>query len=68
MAGCTPLDASWERVDTLQAPEGEGWELVEEADELVVLDLADAAQAAKMDVSLQPGTEVVVTVRATHSR
>lgn len=67
MAGCAPLDASWERVETLQAPEGEGWELVEESDELVVLDLADAAHAAKMDVNLQPGTEVVMTVRAARS-
>ncbi|WFC96683.1 hypothetical protein MBRA1_003346 [Malassezia brasiliensis] len=61
MAGGTPLDASWERVETLDAPEGEGWELVEESDELVVLDLADAAHAAKMDVNMQPGTEIVVT-------
>lgn len=59
------LDASWTRVDAWKDPEpvaGAKWELVEESDELVILDIGEAEHAAKTEVNIAPGTDVSLTV------
>ncbi|WFD41185.1 uncharacterized protein MJAP1_004180 [Malassezia japonica] len=58
------LDASWTRVDAWKDPEpvaGAKWELVEESDELVILDIGEAEHAAKTEVNIAPGTDVSLT-------
>ncbi|WFD30415.1 hypothetical protein MSPP1_001434 [Malassezia sp. CBS 17886] len=60
----SPLDASWKCVDQFSTPNAEDahdWELVEESEELVTMDLADAERVAGVDTGLVPGTEVSVT-------
>lgn len=68
MAGQARIDASWERVDQHQDPEGAGWELVEDTEELVVLDVSHAEQSAKMEINMEPGTNVTLTVGPDDSR
>ncbi|KAL4400765.1 hypothetical protein ACI68E_002085 [Malassezia pachydermatis] len=50
-------DASWHRVETLVAPEGEGWTLEEDTSELIVLDLSQTANTSHVDLTLAPGTD-----------
>lgn len=60
------VDASWERVESFEPPSAdEGWELVEDASELVVLDLTQAHAASGQDTHAhaEPGAAVVLTVR-----
>ena len=61
------VDASWERVESFAPPSvEEGWELVEESAELVVLDLtqAQAAAVGETHAHAEPGSTVVLTVCA----
>ncbi|WFD00598.1 hypothetical protein MYAM1_003349 [Malassezia yamatoensis] len=62
-----PWGSDWEYVDQFQEPNQPGWSLVEQSEELVVLDFTDAAQSAKLDENLEPGTEVVITGLETDS-
>ena len=61
--GCRGMeDASWHRVETLVAPEGEGWPLEEDTSELIVLDLSQTANTSHVDLTLAPGTDVTLSV------
>ncbi|WFD44663.1 hypothetical protein MPSI1_003333 [Malassezia psittaci] len=62
-----PWGSDWEYVDQFKEPNEPGWGLVEHSEELIVLDFADAAQSAKLDENLEPGTEVVITGLETDS-